>query len=348
MKQLFGTAAFFTDIHFGKSSDSEVHNQDCIRFMEWFRQGVREAECDTVFFLGDWFDNQVKIRKDTNHYSNQALHMLNDLGMPVYMLVGNHDMYYKNSRDKHALVHVDQFDNITLIEDLITIGGVSMAPYLVTDEFVLVPPEEGVKYVLGHFALPGFLTNETYEWPDKGVGLHGDHFETPDYVFSGHFHKRQMKRNEHGVPVAYIGNCFPHNFNDVNDRERGCMILEWGGEPNYVTWEQAPNYNRIKLSVLEERLDMFNEWSTIECFDDVGLDQDDALRLKEDMQSVVRDFKMKLTEGEIDGSQEVDMSGVDLKSPEDMVLGYIDKIDTEDSEWDKELLKQIFVDAVVE
>ena len=32
------------------------------------------------------------------------------------------------------------------------------------------------------------------------------------YVFSGHFHRRQVKGNIH-----YIGNTFPHNYSDAND-----------------------------------------------------------------------------------------------------------------------------------
>ena len=345
--RLFDKAAFFTDIHFGKSSDSEGHNQDCIRYLEWFIAEAKKRGCDTVFFLGDWFDNQVKLRKDTLFYSDMALKMLAAEPFKVFMLVGNHDMYYKTSRDKHGMLHVGQYPKIQVIGEMTTQGGVLMAPYLVTDEFVLVPPEEGVKYVLGHFALPGFLTNETYEWPDKGVGLHGDHFETPDYVFTGHFHKRQMKHNEHGVPVCYIGNCFPHNFNDVNDRDRGFMFLEWGAEPEFVNWKEAPNYNRIKLSALEEHMSMFNEWSVIECIDDVGIGQDEALEIREGMQEVIRDFKFKFTNQSLDGTQEVSMEGVDLQSAENMVRHYLDEIDTEDSEYDKELLKEIFDGAEV-
>ena len=85
--------------------------------------------------------------------------------------------------------------------------------------------------------------NEVVECPDRG-GLHADMFVNCEAVFSGHFHKRQTKINSNGIPVTYIGNAFPHNFNDVGDRDRGCMILEWGKDPVYRNWEEAPNYNR--------------------------------------------------------------------------------------------------------
>jgi hypothetical protein len=62
-------------------------------------------------------------------------------------------------------------------------------------------------------------------------------------VFSGHFHKRQTKGN-----ITYIGNAFPHNYADAGDDDRGMMILEWGGKPEYHTWPDQPVYRTFKLS----------------------------------------------------------------------------------------------------
>jgi hypothetical protein len=69
-------------------------------------------------------------------------------------------------------------------------------------------------------------------------------------VFSGHFHKRQNQGK-----IWYIGNAFPHNFADAWDDERGMMTLEWGGEPEFVNWDNAPKYRTVKLSDLIDRKD---------------------------------------------------------------------------------------------
>ncbi len=352
MSKLFEKAAFFTDIHFGLSGDSETHNQDCIRFMTWFCDNVRDAQCDSVFFLGDWFHNQTKIRKDTNSYSNQALKMLDSLGVPVYMLVGNHDMYFKTSREHHSLLHVDRFPNIHLVEDFVVKDGVLMTPYLVTDEHVIIPNHEEVTYIFGHFALPGFLANETYEFPNKG-GITAESFMACKAVYTGHFHKRQTKNSKLGIPVTYIGNCFPHNYNDVHDRKRGFMILEWGDEPTFFDWTEAPNYNRVKLSMLMEMIDednftdTFNQWSVVEVYDDMGIEPSEALELKETLQEYVRDLKVRPKVDELDGSQEVDFDESDFQTADEMVVGYLDKLDTEGSEYDVELLKELYEGAEV-
>lgn len=352
MAQLFKKAALFTDIHFGAGGDSETHNQDCLRYVKWFYDQVEANQCDAVLFLGDWFHNQTKIRKDTNSYSNQALEILNALGIPVYMLVGNHDMYFKTSREHHSLLHVDRFNNIHLVEDFVVKDGVLMTPYLVTDEHVIIPNHEEVKYIFGHFSLPGFLANETFVMPDKG-GLNAESFMACEAVYTGHFHKRQSKMSKLGIPVTYIGNCFPHNFNDVHDRNRGCMILKWGKEPAYINWVEAPNYNRVKLTALMEMIDKdrftidYNKWSVIEVYDDMGIEPSDALELKETLQEYVRDLKIRPKVDELDGSQEVDFDEGDFQTADEVVLSYLDKLDTEGSEYDVDLLKELYEGAEV-
>jgi hypothetical protein len=84
--------------------------------------------------------------------------------------------------------------------------------------------------------------NAMVQMPDHGQ-LQAGHFVGQEYVFSGHFHKRQSKGN-----VTYIGNAFPHNYADAGDDDRGMMTLEWGGKPEYHTWAGQPTFRTYKLS----------------------------------------------------------------------------------------------------
>jgi hypothetical protein len=105
------------------------------------------------------------------------------------------------------------------------------------------------RYVFGHFELPKFFMNAMVQMPDHGE-LRAEDFNGPDYIFSGHFHKRQQNNK-----VVYIGNAFPHNYSDSWDDDRGMMILEWGGKPQYVNWADAPKYRTVKLSKLIDEKD---------------------------------------------------------------------------------------------
>ena len=100
--------------------------------------------------------------------------------------------------------------------------------------------------MFGHFELPSFYMNAMVQMPDHGE-LRAEHFEHQEYVFSGHFHKRQKQGKIH-----YIGNAFPHNYADAWDDERGMMILdkENDAEPFYINWPDCPKYRTVKLSQL--------------------------------------------------------------------------------------------------
>ena len=123
-----------------------------------------------------------------------------------------------------------------------------MCPWLVGDEWKSVG-KKGGKYIFGHFELPNFFMNAMVQMPDHGE-LRADDFKNYELGFSGHFHKRQQKGN-----MIYIGNAFPHNYADTWDDERGMMILEWDGKPEYHSWPAQPTFRTVKLSQLIDEAD---------------------------------------------------------------------------------------------
>jgi DNA repair exonuclease SbcCD nuclease subunit len=337
---LFNKALFFTDIHFGKKSDSELHNQDCLRFVEWVCDIAKDRKVDTVFILGDVFENrQKKIGLLTLHYASKAFAMLNELGVPVYVLVGNHDLFFKYSREVHALSLIGQYSNIHIINEITEMDDVLLCPWLIGGEYAMVPEHE-TKYVLGHFELPTFLFNEMMEMPDRG-GLHADHFYQNEYVFTGHFHKRQIKRNKNGIPVCYIGNTFPMDFNDEGDTERGCMYLEWGQEPEFIDWPDAPSYFRVTLSgLLMESSNMFNENSVLDCIIDIELSKEEEMEVRETLSEQCRSimFRNPVKFDQAEEETDVDLEGGDINS---MVIEHLEKLDERDG-IERELLVSLF------
>jgi hypothetical protein len=160
-----------------------------------------------------------------------------------YFFPGNHDLYYKDKRDVHSVDWGRHIPGVTIVSDITTIGDVTMVPWLVGDEWKKMEKLSS-RYIFGHFELPLFYMNAMVQMPDHGE-LQASCFKNPEYVFSGHFHKRQAKQN-----IVYIGNAFPHNYADAWDDDRGMMILEHGGKPEYKIWPDAPKFKTIKLSQL--------------------------------------------------------------------------------------------------
>ena len=246
--QLFKKVACFTDIHFGLKSNSQVHNQDCEDFVDWYIAKAKEEGCDTGIFMGDWHHNRNSLNITTMDYSLRALEKLGASFDEFYFFPGNHDLYYKDKRDIHSVEFGKYIPGITIVHEPITTGDVTMCPWLVADEWKAIGKKKA-KYIFGHFELPHFYMNAMVQMPDHGE-IQLDAFDGYEMGFSGHFHKRQSKGNMH-----YIGNAFPHNYADTWDDERGMMILEWGGQPEYHSWPGQPTFRTVKLSQLIDEAD---------------------------------------------------------------------------------------------
>ena len=248
MSNLFKKAAVFTDLHLGLKSNSTLHNEDCWNFVQWMVKKAKEEGCETCLFLGDYHNHRASINILTLNYSLKCLEHLNDNFEHVYFIPGNHDLYYRDKRDIQSVEFAKHLPNVTICNDWFTSGDVTIAPWLCGDDHKRLPGLSG-KYMFGHFELPGYLMNAMVAMPDHG-DVRREDLSGFDHVFTGHFHKRQTKRN-----ITYIGNCFPHNFADVGDDERGMMILEWGQEPEYHAWPDQPTYRVYGLANLIDNAD---------------------------------------------------------------------------------------------
>jgi len=237
------TIAAFTDLHFGMKNNSREHNMQCEQFLLWFIEQAQKQGCKTCVFLGDWHHVRSAINISTLNYSVAGLRLLSAAFDDVFFIIGNHDLYFRDKLEIHSIPYIQEFDNIHLIDKITTVGDHTFVPWLVGDEWKKVT-EISTPYIWGHFELPRFKMNAMVEMPDHGQ-LNGGHFRKQKYVFSGHFHKRQIQGNVH-----YIGNAFPHNYSDVWDDDRGMMFWQKNQEPRYQTWPQAPRYRVLSLEDL--------------------------------------------------------------------------------------------------
>ena len=243
MTNLFRKAAIFTDIHFGLKSNSTLHNEDCLAFVKWATAKAREEGCETCLFLGDWHNNRANLNIVTLNYSLRALEHLNANFERVFFIPGNHDLYYRDKRDIQSVEWARHLPNVEICNDWFSDGNVVIAPWLCGDDHKRLPKLQG-EYLFGHFELPGYWMNAMVEMPDHGE-IKREDLGGFGHVFTGHFHKRQTKKN-----ITYIGNAFPHNYADAGDDERGLTVLAWGSAPEFHAWPAQPTYRVYGLANL--------------------------------------------------------------------------------------------------
>ncbi len=333
---LFKKAACFTDIHFGMKSGSRIHNADCEEFIKWFCEEAKAAGAETCIFLGDWHHNRATTDVSTMNYTVSNLERLNETFEKTYFMVGNHDLFYKDKREINSIEFMRLFPNIVPITDIFTEGEVTLLPWLVGEEWKTVKDIKS-RYVFGHFELPYFKMNAMIEMPDHGE-LQPNHFINQEYVFSGHFHKRQTKGN-----VTYMGNAFPHNYADAWDDERGMMFLEWGGTPEYKTWPDQPVFRTFKLSqLLEKPEDHLKENMYCRVTIDVQITFEEANFIKEQFIPQFKLRELMLIPEKVEIESNIDPIDVSFESVDTIVLNQIEQLDGET--YDRRMLTEIYRD----
>lgn len=339
-KKLTKTAAF-TDIHWGAKTNSDQHNQDCMRYIDWFCDQVRsDPTIDNVIFLGDWFENRSALNISTMDWSYRGAKKINELGVPVFFIVGNHDLYHRHTRAVFSTVNFHEFSNFKIISEPTvepSIGdGVLLCPFLFHNEYASLMQYKKLTTWWGHFEFQGFMvTGYGMKMP---TGPNAEDFDGPIHIISGHFHKRQADKN-----VVYMGNTFPTNFGDADDNERGMMVYDHTAQDmSFFNWDDCPKYVRTTLTDLLDGTTTLPTEARVKCLVDVPISYEESAFIK---QKYVDDFKLRefqmeestelqtaLTSTEVDDLEELlegDFSGATIDELVVQMLGSInsDKID---------------------
>jgi DNA repair exonuclease SbcCD nuclease subunit len=220
--------ALITDQHFGIRSDSDLFSSYQSRFYEnVFFPELEKRGIKTVINGGDIFDR----RKYSNHLTmfnteNMFLKPLARAGIEMYLIVGNHDVYYKTTNEVNSpSLFFGKYENIKIMsstqtqtimgEDVLFVPWINNQNFLENKKIIETADP---CLVVGHFDIKGFSM-----YKDGVVSEHGidpSVFTKHPKVISGHYHTQSSKGNIH-----YIGNSFEFTWSDYND-PRGFWILD--------------------------------------------------------------------------------------------------------------------------
>lgn len=218
--------AVLGDTHFGARGDNPFfHNQFRKFYTDFFFPQLRERGIDTVIQLGDVFDRRKYVNFNTLQQSKDYFFKpLND-EFKSYLLVGNHDTYFRNTNDVNSInLLLGEYENINCVLDPITITLDGTAIHLVpwinpeneTDSIKSMEMSPA-QIVCGHFEIDGF---EMHRGAVHEGGLKPDVFDKFDLVLSGHFHTKSTRRN-----ITYTGTPYEMTWSDWDD-PKGFWILD--------------------------------------------------------------------------------------------------------------------------
>lgn len=318
----FSKTVVFTDVHYGMRNNSRDHNSSCENFIRWMIEQAEEWGSKTCIFGGDWHHVRSAINISTLNYSVSGLRMLSEYFDDVIFLLGNHDLFYRDKYEIHSIPYIDQFPNIHLIDQMQTIGDIAFVPWLVGDEWKQVPKMRA-PYMFGHFELPKFKMNAMVDMPDHGL-LNKEHFQHQQQVFSGHFHKRQNQGK-----IWYIGNCFPHNYADAWDDDRGMMLWEPGKDPTFKAFPDAPKYRTIPLSKLLSNPTAYIDNQTYARIGvDIEINYEELNFLKETFEREIGAREIVMQATNLDDVSVVDGANINFESVDTIVISHLQSIES--------------------
>jgi len=318
----FTKTVVFTDLHLGMKNNSREHNATCENFIKWMIEQAKEWGSKTAIFSGDFHHSRSAINISTLNYSVSGLKLLNEYFDNVVMVLGNHDVYFRDRIEIHSIPYVNQFPNIHIIDKIKQFGDVTFVPWLVSDEWKKVSKIK-TPYIFGHFELPNFKMNASVVMPDHGQ-LNKDHFKNQRQVFSGHFHKRQRYDN-----IYYIGNAFPHNYSDAWDDDRGMMFWEPGKEPRFKAFPDAPKYRTLMLSQVLTNPPMYIDNRTYaRIMIDIDINYEEANFIKELLEVELEAKEITFTTKKINDIEVDNTVNINFESLDTIVISHLKSIES--------------------
>ena len=216
-----------TDQHFGVRNDNQAfinlykkfYNEIVIPF-------IRVSKIDTVIALGDTFDKRRSINfMSLNEAKDMWFNPLEEMGVTMHMLTGNHDIYYKNTLRINAPRELlGEYGNITVHDTPATVDfdgcPILLLPWICDDNRDRAFDEisnSSADVCMGHLELNGF---EAHPGHVMQSGMDSSVFSKFKKVFSGHYHMKSTKGN-----INYLGNPYQLYWNDYGCK-RGFHVFD--------------------------------------------------------------------------------------------------------------------------
>lgn len=329
------------DLHLGVKADDEwVQNLQ--------RDGIQQAidiskklGITRWIQYGDWFDVRKAITHTCMEFSREIVEMITEAGIVVDVIIGNHDMHFKNKLTPNSVTELlSQYSNINVYEHPTTVNydgvDIDLIPWMCdenTKEILDFIKHSSSEYCIGHWELNGYYFYRGM----KSHGLEPDFLKSYKQVWSGHFHTISEGGN-----VKYIGTPFTLTAGDEND-PRGFWVFDTESHsmdfvPNKTTWHRKIYYPNEKLKVED-----FRNLSVRVIIEKVDKE---LPKFESELEKVVHELR---TVSRVDNSVELaDGEKIEVKSIITLMDDYIDAISDiskEDSEILKKIAKQLYTEA---
>lgn len=212
--------AILNDTHCGIRNSSEIFLANADKFYnEVFFPYCDKHKIKQIIHLGDYYDNRKQLSIKALHRNRKSfLEPMRERGMSMDILLGNHDVFYKNTNDPNSLKEALGFfvNEICIIQEprVLEYGSTkfAMLPWINSSNY-----NKSLEFVkkckadilCGHLELNGF---ELMRGIQNKHGMDHKIFSKFEMVLTGHFHTASQRDNIH-----YLGSQMEFFWSDAHD-----------------------------------------------------------------------------------------------------------------------------------
>jgi len=217
--------ALINDTHFGARGDSQLFFDYFMKFFdEVFFPYIKKNNIKTIIHAGDLMDRRKFVNFNIlNQVRTQFMDKLRDENIELHCILGNHDVYYRNTNMVNSIRELFNHDlNLYEKPEVVNFDGLDIAllPWVNKEN-----EEESVEFIktasapilIGHLELRGYDVMRGVKFDG---GMDATIFDRYEKVLSGHFHCRQEDGN-----VYYMGTQYQITFADLNET-KGFHVLD--------------------------------------------------------------------------------------------------------------------------
>ena len=221
-----------SDTHLGLHGSNDNWHEIVLKLFQTIADFCVKNNIKKIIHLGDFFDNRKSLNVKTIYYATLIADILNDF--KTYLIVGNHDTFFKNQIHPHSLLIFNKYENINVIDSPWQLDGdIGLIPWGCGFENVELP------YLMGHFEINDFRMNSGYVM--KRAKLNRSDFNGFKQVISGHYHTPMVEDD-----INYVGAPYHQSFADVG--ERGFYLWSRDKDLQFIEYTDAPHFMKVTVT----------------------------------------------------------------------------------------------------
>lgn len=269
METISGKVLVFTDLHIGLKGAQKNRLAICVKVVKKIIDYIVANGIETILFLGDWNHTRVSTENNALNVSYRLMQAMAKVAK-VYAILGNHDIYMKNSLDINSLVIFKDLANVVLVDKVMEASINGNKSLLIPWLGDLTPyNKESQDMLFGHFDISSKFLIKSYVADNAAKGISdelGKELSTDkdlnsvgdlvgDFVdiakktgkiFSGHIHGHKEFLSK-GRWFSFVGSPYQQNLGEIGCK-CGFYIIDEENNTKFVELDGIPKHIEVRVS----------------------------------------------------------------------------------------------------